>query len=107
MIINAHKVKKNLLKRLNFSLAHELGHIILGHYIHHDRFTYEVEREADEFAGQLLMPESEISFMQRDYKLISSYFYVSELAISKRFEMINKYKQVKSSQYNQPCVQFY
>jgi Zn-dependent peptidase ImmA (M78 family)/transcriptional regulator with XRE-family HTH domain len=50
--------------RMRFTLAHEVGHMVM----HQDSHTYfqvsdakEVERQADEFAGELLMPEREIS----------------------------------------------
>jgi Zn-dependent peptidase ImmA (M78 family) len=48
--------------RRRFSLAHELGHIVLGHSgmlfqrIDEENIKEELEREADEFAGELLMP---------------------------------------------------
>jgi Zn-dependent peptidase ImmA (M78 family)/transcriptional regulator with XRE-family HTH domain len=43
----------------NWSLAHELGHFALGH---HDaaRVTKSHEREADDFAAELLLPEHEM-----------------------------------------------
>ncbi|WP_459928916.1 ImmA/IrrE family metallo-endopeptidase [Desulfosporosinus burensis] len=50
-------------RRCNFTLAHELGHIFLGHlFIPYElksetQRLYE-EREADEFAARLLMPEN-------------------------------------------------
>ncbi len=43
--------------RMRFSLAHELGHLILHRYPSPD-----MEREADEFASALLMPRDDISF---------------------------------------------
>ena len=62
------------LNRLRFSLAHEIGHLFLhrerfeqaeirdaGHYLDwindHDGRKYEIEREANEFAGRLLVPD--------------------------------------------------
>jgi hypothetical protein len=61
------------LNRLRFSLAHELGHLYLhrelfeesgiedaDHYLawlnEHDGRKYQIEREANEFAGRLLVP---------------------------------------------------
>ena len=41
--------------RLRFTLAHELGHIVM-----HDVPHPEIENEADAFAAELLMPEGEI-----------------------------------------------
>lgn len=48
--------------RRRFSLAHELGHIVLNHKgmlfqrIDEEKIKAELEREADEFAGEILMP---------------------------------------------------
>lgn len=41
--------------RIRFTLAHEIGHIVL-----HDVPTDDMEREADRFASEFLMPEREI-----------------------------------------------
>lgn len=53
--------------RRNFTIAHELGHYLLGHGIPSgteqesiERTTYQ-EREADVFAAELLMPEDMVS----------------------------------------------
>lgn len=42
--------------RMRFSLAHEIGHLVLHRYPSPD-----MEREADEFASALLMPKSDIA----------------------------------------------
>jgi len=42
--------------RLRFTLAHELGHVIM-----HRDLTEGIEKEADEFAGEFLMPAEEIA----------------------------------------------
>ena len=42
--------------RLRFSLAHEIGHIIM-----HQVPTNDIEREADKFAAEFLMPKAEIA----------------------------------------------
>lgn len=41
--------------RLRFSLAHELGHVVM-----HDTATENMESEADRFASELLMPRADI-----------------------------------------------
>lgn len=49
--------------RENFSLAHELGHLVLGHQGVLANTGHEVsheERAANEFAAELLLPESEL-----------------------------------------------
>jgi len=45
--------------RVNFTLAHELGHVYLGHTDESQRN----QREADRFAAALLMPEAVIRFL--------------------------------------------
>ena len=47
--------------RLNWTLAHEVGHVVLGHTTD----GVEQERQADVFAGELLMPELVILELQR------------------------------------------
>lgn len=42
--------------RANFSLGHELAHLVLGH---HDEQTNRAEQDANDFAAQLLAPEAE------------------------------------------------
>ncbi len=41
--------------RVRFSLAHEIGHIVV-----HQLPTDDMEREADRFAAEFLMPESAV-----------------------------------------------
>ena len=59
--------------RRRFSLAHELGHIVLNHKgmlfqrIDEEKIKEELEREADEFAGELLMP---IRMFKACYELV-------------------------------------
>ncbi|MEG6614129.1 ImmA/IrrE family metallo-endopeptidase [Pseudoclostridium thermosuccinogenes] len=90
IIVNANKVKKHLLKRLNFSLAHELGHYILGHHRYFsNNITSEkvadLEEEANEFAGLLLVNESKLRQNKRvDSAQLSDYFFVSKEVIKIR-----------------------
>lgn len=79
--------------RQRFSLAHELGHICLNHdFLLHDRIEEEdvkkeFEREADEFASELLMP---IDMFKKAFRanpnlvVLSETFQVSPAAISVR-----------------------
>jgi hypothetical protein len=46
-------------RRMNFTLAHELGHV----YLNHTEETPHTQEEADRFAAALLMPESVIRFL--------------------------------------------
>ena len=83
-------------RRLNFTLAHELGHIYLKHNDLPDNckddLVLEQEGfEADEFAGRLLIPEEFIASC--NYTCISQVakiFKVSESAILKRLSNLNR-----------------
>lgn len=46
-------------ERINWTIAHELGHIILAHANNSD----ENQRQADEFAASLLIPEAVLRFL--------------------------------------------
>ncbi len=70
--------------RLRFTLAHELGHIVM-----HDLPSREAEREADAFAAEFLMPESEIASHLEDLNLqrlgeLKRYWRVSMAALIMR-----------------------
>jgi len=84
--------------RDTWSIAHELGHIVLGHYelypvdtITIDRLNdserYILDREADIFSEELLMP-AEWIIQHKDANL-KELFNVSEKAISIRLEKLS------------------
>lgn len=91
-------------RRLNFTLAHEIGHIILDHLkVPRDlKSSIEIEmeeNEANEFAGRLLMPDSTLytcNFYSIDS--VAKYFIVSKTALwmrlnnMKRLDLINTRK---------------
>ncbi len=72
--------------RRNWTIAHELGHILLGH----SDLSKMNEREADAFAAELLMPEAVIRYLdERDGEPISAetmtnYFSASLTACKRR-----------------------
>ena len=76
--------------RRNFSYAHELGHIVLGHTHKCEAF----EREADAFAASLLMPSAAVMYLAKLHgtsasaELIASSFNVSRKAASMRADDI-------------------
>lgn len=86
--------------RDRWSVAHELGHIVLGHYelypvdtIMYDRLTdrerYILDREADIFTEELLMPAEWImKYTLKDTKL-RELFKVSKEAMSIRLSKLN------------------
>lgn len=70
--------------RIRFSLAHELGHMVLHRYV-----TDSMEEEADRFASELLLPEKEIKPNLRNVNLSSAanlkpYWRVSMAALIRR-----------------------
>jgi Zn-dependent peptidase ImmA (M78 family) len=89
--------------RKRFSLAHELGHYLLGHHQesrgYEDRFhidaaegtapgyDWRAERTANDFAAEILMPRKLISQVFRktqDPSVLAETFEVSELAMGYR-----------------------
>lgn len=81
---------KNM-ERLNFTLAHEVGHIYLDHSEDGDN----EEIEANCFAAQLLMPFSTVCFLKNIYKDanafdLQNFFGVSNMAATKRLNTYNK-----------------
>jgi len=90
---------KNSMVRRNFTLAHELGHIILHSSLNFDELEkerkIEIEREADNFAASLLLPKEEFC---RDlqypndldfYIKLKQKWYVSIFAMIMRAKALN------------------
>ncbi|SDP02416.1 protein of unknown function [Paenibacillus sp. yr247] len=85
------------INRQRFTLAHELGHIILNHkdvrYTDHensDKGKAPFEKEADEFAAELLMPQHELKRVKsKDIADLLAHFHVSKQAL---FNQLMKYK---------------
>jgi Zn-dependent peptidase ImmA (M78 family) len=51
--------------RKRFTIAHEIGHFLLGHTCEGADIDSEPEREANQFAAEFLIP---IAFVKEDYK---------------------------------------
>ncbi|KKP90412.1 MAG: hypothetical protein US57_C0002G0033 [Candidatus Moranbacteria bacterium GW2011_GWC2_37_73] len=73
--------------RQRFTLAHELGHFLMGHDDHtivDDRFDKPInkEKEANKFASELLMPKQ---FIEKEIKEHSGKIGINQLA--KKFEV--------------------
>lgn len=93
-IIGVNKKHHNVRKR--FTIAHELGHFLLGHEIGKDDSIIDGdfdkptdrEREANIFASQILMPEEilkdEVKKHQINLKKLAEIFEVSEQAMTIR-----------------------
>lgn len=77
--------------RRNWTLAHEIGHIYLGH----TKDTDKEEIEAHFFAAQLLIPEYVLYMMSKEigdlsHRDITSIFFVSKDAALKRIDTFKK-----------------
>lgn len=92
-------------ERINFTIAHEIGHIVLGHHLTNDVLSHNglikndaMEKEANAFARNLLSPAPLIV----DLKLLpSSEIFARSLNVSKKFMNIRyqylnmDYKSIK------------
>lgn len=62
-VISMSRNEESMNERDRFTLAHELGHLFLGHVDRHEvlyrRGANKLEYEANEFAAELLMPRKE------------------------------------------------
>lgn len=84
-----------MVERKRFTIAHEIGHIVLGHFkqFHqNDLTTYEeyiLDREADMFAGELLMPyQYMLEYHNWSVKGLSYKFHVSKEAARVRLNIL-------------------
>lgn len=83
-------------RRFNFTIAHELGHILLDHLFIPDNLKSHSEKhienlEADEFAGKLLMPKKLLlncNFVS--FPKVAEYFNVSNSALWMRLNNLQK-----------------
>lgn len=111
ILINKNKARRYPFKfssdrRLNFTLAHEFGHIFLDHlYISNDcKTTLQKiieEEEANEFAGRLLMPENMIlasNFVSQTK--VAEQFNVSNQALWKRLNHLKRLDLLHSPVFN-------
>lgn len=90
--------KPQTLEHLNWTLAHEIGHI----YLEHTTDSVVEEVEAHFFAAQLLMPEYSLYMMDNNYNSLTVHdvylvFNVSWSAASKRINTYNKKWSVRCS----------
>jgi len=92
------------LPRIRFTIAHEIGHIILGHFKYYSNNTNNVsevterilDREADMFAGELLMPyEYMLQYYDWSIQGIANKFFVSKEAATVRKEILAKDPQYR------------
>ena len=82
--------RKSSDRRLNFTIAHEIGHIVLEHLLvpNHCKTKEEIrmeDLEADEFAARLLMPQKLLySFNYYSVDAVASFLNVSNTALRMR-----------------------
>ena len=106
VLANSHGVANY--KRRKFTLAHEVGHIYLGHTWHGP----EEEKEANWFASQLLMPECVLmEIWRRDGKLlaqdVASWFFVSDAAAHNRVRQLQRARRYRFGAAEKQLVQRY
>lgn len=100
---------QNVSGRITWSLAHEFGHIALGHLDDYEMLIYNrsglsdpeykvLEKEADTFASELLAPLCVLAHMDipNMYRL-SEVTGLSDLAAKNTFEALRKYKREPSN----------
>lgn len=100
VVVNRKKIQYPFIiskhRRLNFTLAHEIGHIYLYHHelpddCKNDEELKLEELEADEFAGRLLMPEVKITTCNfTSLAKVAERFNVSEWAVLKRLSNLKR-----------------
>ena len=71
--------------RKRFTIAHEIGHLLLGHTCTDPDIDNDPEAEANQFAAELLMP---IAFLKIDYKAKPDPDYLAQKYIVSRNAMI-------------------
>lgn len=95
VIDNAQGIKK---QRCKFTIAHEIGHIIMNHYTSYDigsltESEYRIlDLEADIVAGEILMPYISIrKNLNRSILYLSNKYDVSYSAMETRLKFLNVY----------------
>ncbi len=113
VVINANKkgsfdTSKN--RRCNFTIAHELAHIFLGHLEIPDELKSKEQRdyenlEADEFAGRLLVPEKLLLSCNFYSKYnVAKEFLVSNQALYKRINNLKMLEMYQTLQKDKVCI---
>lgn len=99
---------RRLAARQRFTIAHEIGHIVLNHVdknqytplFKHDKIQvedkFELHRDADIFASELLMPTSHLLKLvkqgkAKDIKKLCAFYQVSKQAMEIKLEEIKKF----------------
>ena len=114
MVFHQNKIRYPYLKssdrRLNFTIAHEIGHIVLDHlivsgYCKTEEDVQAEEREADEFAARLLMPQRLLcSFNYYSVDSVASFLNVSNTALRMRLIRLGRTDLIRSRKIKS-CIQ--
>jgi len=90
---NKHKLKE----RINFTIGHEVGHIVINHHIEYGKSFHKdptlqkiLEQEADIFSRNLIAPAHviNVSLIKNDPILISEYCLCSKTAAKMRIRFL-------------------
>lgn len=73
-------------ERKRFTIAHEIGHIVLGHKEHNENN----EKEADTFASQLLLPHCILEQLVKSGKAVTEIYLKDKFGLSKEAAHISK-----------------
>lgn len=88
------ETSQKCLERIIFTIAHELGHIVLKHFGTYDNSTYimnkKYEYEANIFADELLMPTAPILNKKMTANEICNTYLVSKSAARNKIHYINR-----------------
>lgn len=86
-----------MVERKRFTVSHEIGHIVLGHFEEYYMKTltpyeeYVLDKEADMVAGELLMPyDHMLEYYNWSTKGLTNRFHVSKEAAQVRLDILNK-----------------
>lgn len=111
-IIYYNNIDRNITtsNRYRWNIAHELGHIMLGHHITHEKTRIfrnelsnseydELEEEADYFASLILVPHAALlGFQIRNANYIKVMCKISEPAAKRRYYEFSEWKSHVSAQ---------
>lgn len=96
-----------MIERKRFTIVHEIGHIILGHFEQYSNRpltnyeAYVLDKEADMFAGEILMPyKYMLEYYNWSIKGLAYKFHVSKQAAKIRLEVLqNDVMFIRDSKY--------
>ena len=83
--------------RIRFTIAHEIGHIVLGHHFFDEQYyknnESEIEKQADIFSGNILLPSvilHKLPFLSNYKNTVRDMFQIGEWCCKYRFDSYKK-----------------